>query len=221
MPVFGLVCQYRLDLCFFTLPLSGLYLHKLLFVLWVLSFHPLVPPGKIQSIVMVEIMVVLIVMRGGGNPVEPLAGDKGIVEELVTQMAHHVPSDLINHKSEQAITMYGHYEKKHGYKDCLHEGFYGVEGIGRPGRRAGTAMVHFMYMPVNLGVVHPFVRPIEIEVMPEYEQAQTQKEVAPAVFFKAHDVEDTTAAAHEDANGHNAINGHTADGVSELHPVML
>ena len=110
MPVFGLVCQYRLDLCFFTLPLSGLYLHKLLFILGVLRFHPLVPPGKIQAIVVVEVVVMLVVMRSSGDPVEPLAGDEGIVKQFVPQVPHHVAGNLVDHKSEQAITVNGHYE---------------------------------------------------------------------------------------------------------------
>ena len=51
------------------------------------GFAPFVPPGKIQSIVVIKIFVVQIVVGGAGMPIEQMIAEKAFVQKFYPQMS--------------------------------------------------------------------------------------------------------------------------------------
>lgn len=142
--------------------------------------HPAVPEQKIQSVIPLEVPVVLVVGHRGVDPPSEAGAVKSGRVQFPAQVAVYIVYDHEKEENEQVKFMQGEDEQEHDQNTDFHDAFQGMECISGPGRRIHRLMMYQVEGLKEAGMVHHPVCPIEIGIVNEQHQREDGKKIEPA-----------------------------------------
>lgn len=139
------------------------------------SAHQLVPKSKVQAIIALKVLVVLVVVHRGIEPLAQPVAVGTLGKKLVAQMAIYIVQGHEYQKHHDVRKMDGNGKGKYIDDARLHHGLGRAKGKGGPRGWVGAFVVQQVKELEELGMVHEAVRNIKIRIVHEQHHGKDEE----------------------------------------------